>query len=285
MPSQEIDIRDGRQVSSTDGVDEGRGGRSSASGIIPVRLRAPRELEASIVVGSYPNAYALFGGSARDEVHVGWVDGAWTLTWPEDLQRRDGQGTQFGDNNFQSNVFQNVHIGNVHFGNVHFSAGDSYVGGRHSRSYSPPPAEPSLLQLFLPSGCSLEAEVTSGGLNILPPLSERHGIGSLTVQTASADLHAGCAVAQVVFQSMSGRAHLAGVTGPVQADTASGEVMVEHAMGDVVVSTMSGQADVHAESDIAVIASSMSGSISVTAAPGVRPRVNARTMSGRIWKP
>jgi hypothetical protein len=281
MPSQEIDIRDGRQVSSTDGVDGDRGGRSSASGIIPVRLRAPRELEASIVVGSYPNACALFGGSARDEVRAGWEDGAWTLTWPEDLQQRGGQGTQYGNNNFQSNNFQS----SVHIGNVHFSAGDSYAGGRHSRSHSPAPAEPSLLQLFLPSGCSLEAELTSGGLNILPPLSERHGIGSLTVRVMSADLHADCAVAQVVFQSMSGRAHLAGVTGPVQANTASGEVMVEHAMGDVVVSTMSGQADVHAESDIAVVASSMSGSISVTAAPGVRPRVNARTISGRIRKP
>lgn len=259
MPGEEVEVPTGRAVSAPETPSEGR--RTKVTGPVPVRLIAPSLTATVLVSDRAPAAYAVIGGDKAQEVKFAWEDGTWTLTWPEDAGHVSSGGTQAGSNNFQFNDF-------------------SSRGG-----FSGSPVDQPAAYLILPSGSSLFADLTAGQVTVHEAPDPRHGLTLLSVKSASADVSAACAVGSAVFSSMSGSLDMRGFTGPVRASTMSGSASLAHAAADVEFSSMSGGLRLHAEGDVGIMANTMSGDVTVSAADGARPRVSASSVSGRVTRP
>jgi hypothetical protein len=145
--------------------------------------------------------------------------------------------------------------------------------------------EQPTVHLILPSGCSLYAELQSGDVEIPPTADERHGLTLVSLSSQSAGLYAGCAVGEVALSTQSGGCTIDGYAGPVNVNTMSGSIDLAHAAGTVQAKTMSGGVHVHCEQSVLVSASSMSGSVRVTAAPGAEPTGSGSSMSGSVSLP
>jgi hypothetical protein len=278
MTGKDIDLRNGRAVSAPEtpfpARQRGRTSSQAAAGPVPVRIVAPSLNVTAVVNDRAPAAYAVIDGDKRDEVSIAWEDGKWTLRWPEDA------GVTVSHGSFQAgDVYGGIQFGN---GNVQFNSFSS----RQSRAANGGAGkEQPVVHLILPSGCSLLAEVQAGSVTVPATADPKHGLIELSVQGMSAGIEAGCALGQVSLESQSGGLTATGYTGPVGVSTMSGSIELEHAMGDVSAQTMSGGVFIHCEDSITVNASSMSGSVRVTAADGARPRVSASSMSGSVRKP
>lgn len=269
MAGKDIDLRSGRAVSAPEtpfpAHQRGRTNSQAAAGIVPVLLIAPSLNVTAVVNDRAPAAYAVIDGDRREAVSIAWEEGKWTLRWPEDAGVTVSHGgIQFGDGNVQFNSFSS----------------------RQSRAANGGAGkEQPVVHLILPSGCSLFAEVQAGSVTVLATANPKHGLSVVNVQSLSAGVETGCAVGQVSLESQSGGLTATGYSGPVAVSTLSGSIELEHAMGDVRAQTMSGGVFIHCEDSIMVNASSMSGSVRVTAADGARPRVSASSMSGSVRKP
>lgn len=272
MAGNEIDLRGGRQVSAPETplpqvAGSGRRESKATAGPIPVRLVSP-SLDVTVAVNpTAPAAYAVIDGDKKDEVRVAWESGMWTLTWPEDagVTTIHGGGIVFGNGNVQV---------------TSFGRGRTVINGTGM-----PGKDQPKVHLILPSGCSLYCEVSAGEITIPPAADERHGLSVVSLTSQSGGLDAGCAIGQVLVSSQSGGVSVTGYTGNVNVNTMSGGIDLEHAAGDVQAKTMSGNVSVHCERDVTVMASSMSGSVRVSAADGVTVRGSGSSMSGSVRVP
>lgn len=276
MAGSDIALPGGRQVSApeTPLPQAPLGGRresKATAGPIPVRLVAP-SLEVTVAVNpTAPAAYAVIDGDRKDEARVAWENGMWTLTWPEDAGVTSFSGGSIIMGNARINSFGG---GKVYVNGVRV---DQMMGGQGK--------EQPRVHLILPSGCSLYCEVQAGDVIIPATRDERHGLSLVSLHSQSGGLEAGCALGQLVVSSQSGGVSASGYTGTANISTMSGSVDLEHTAGDVQAKTMSGNVSVHCEADVSVMASSMSGSVRVTAADGVTVRGSGSSMSGSVRVP
>lgn len=275
MPGREIAIPEGRVVSAPEtplpGARTGsRREEQATAGPIPVKVIGASVEVTAVVNPRTPAAYAVISGDKADEVTIGWSGGTWTLEWPEDAGGYGSTHISFGG--VQANSFGrggSVYVNGVRVDNL---------GGAAAR-------EQPKVHLILPSGCSLYADLQSGGVYVPATADPKHGLSLVSLTSQSGGLEADCAVGQVVVSSQSGGVTANGFTGPVQVNTMSGSIDLAHAMGTVQAKTMSGGVHVHCEDSIMVSASSMSGSVRVTAVEGVTPTGSGSSMSGSVSLP
>jgi hypothetical protein len=217
-------------------------------------------------------AQAVITGDGKDEVAIGWKDGMWTLEWPE---------------NAGVTVINGSYGGGVVIGNGGSMTITSFGrGGRSTTVISggTGPDSPAV-HLYLPSGCSLSCELTSGQVQAPATDDPRHGLAAIDFNSSSADLETDCAVGTITLHTSSGDLRAYGVTGPVTAQSSSGDITVSQAMGGVNAHASSGDIRVHAMDSIVVSAHTSSGDINVTKADGTRPVVRTHTSSGSVRKP
>lgn len=266
MPGKEIAVPEGRAVSAPE--TPGGGHSSKTVGAIPVRLVA-QSLNATVVVNpTAPAAYAVIGGDKHDDVVIAWENGCWTLRWPE--------GAGVYSTGF---VFGNIQVRN-------FGRGSTFVNGVHIDNLMGAHAvEQPVVHLILPSGCSLDAELQSGDIEIPATPDERHGLTRASLSSQSGSLYAGCAVGEVSLNTQSGSLSVEGYTGPVTANTMSGNIELAHAAGNVQAQTISGYVSIHCEESIWVSAASTSGSVRVTAAHGAVPTGSGSSVSSSVSVP
>jgi hypothetical protein len=159
------------------------------------------------------------------------------------------------------------------------AAGVSVVAGRvfvNGTEVTPGPAAgPARLTVTLPAGSAVVARLSAGSLGT-------HGLAERAeVSGISADLDIDQA-GTVRASTVSGDITTGPVAGSCVLATTSGDVTADSAGGPVTVQTVSGDIRVHATAPVPVGAGSVSGDIRVTAAPGICPDVQARSVSGRV---
>lgn len=106
-------------------------------------------------------------------------------------------------------------------------------------------------------------ELTHVGFNSTSGDLDATGADTINAQTASGDIEARDATS-------------------VQANSASGDIDLPDLRGTANVNTMSGDVTGHCLTSAPVSASTMSGDVRFTAAPGVRANVAGRSVSGRV---
>lgn len=242
----------------------------ASSGPLTVAVRAT-DLDLQVIAdGSVKNPVAELSGPEKllDQVRADRSGNTWTLTWPKSAGGGGRSTIVVGNGTVMTSSFgrnNRVTVNGVDITNL-INEQQGADGG------------PLRAVIRVPAGSALDAELSSGAIET------RGRFAAVSTQTQSADLFCDGPFGQLQASSQSGDV-TAEDTGPVSASTMSGDVNLNGARGTVTASAMSGDVRVHALESVMVNASTMSGDVRVTAAPGARPQVSGRSMSGRVRTP
>lgn len=242
----------------------------ASSGPLTVAVRATGLDLQVIADNSVKNPVAELSGPEKilDQVRADRSGNTWTLTWPKSAGGGGRSTVVVGNGTVMTSSFgrnNRVTVNGVDITNL-INEQQGADGG------------PLRAVIRVPSGSALDAELSSG------EITTSGGLNSVSTRTQSADLSCNGMVAQLQASSQSGDV-TAEHSGIASVSTMSGDVNLNGARGTVTASAMSGDIRVHALESVMVNASTMSGDVRVTAAPGARPHVSGRSMSGHVRTP
>lgn len=243
-------------------------------------VSSPRVVQASIVLTGR--------AEALEKITSETIEGGWTLSFPGNqgsTQVNDfsGGGThQTVYASGRSRVFQtggSMSFGNVNIGNMR-AGGPIIVNGvdvsDYVKEHQPPEMAPLEAELHVPVASSLTVYVQDGTVTSEGPLA------GVQFDSTSASLSCNGPVGGLRAKSVSGSVRASSHCGGAIVSTTSGRISLDRAGGDVSLDSVSGAVQVHATDSISGSASSVSGSVRITAEPGISPRVRGRSVSGGV---
>ena len=213
---------------------------------------------------------------------------------PEVLERATAALNRIGGDTWQLSIPQDTRIRGA---GIHINGRNTVVtgGGRGSifmsgsgrivvngvdvtDIVSAGPPEDLKVRARLPQGSSLIARVDSGNV------AARGTLAGFQLDTTSADAEIQAATV-VQARSVSGDISAGCVQGPAELSAVSGDIEITDARGAVRAGSTSGDIRIPVTQPVHVDARSVSGDVLVSAAPGTRPQVSGRSVSGRVRTP
>jgi hypothetical protein len=206
-----------------------------------------------------------------DKIQATMNGSTWKLSFPRTGRGGGGNVSIIQTGRGVSSVIR----GGTFHGSIIQSSGRVVVNGVDVTDYvNAGQPEPLRAAVRLPANSSLLAQVDAGVVTVTGTADR------VDAESVSADISVGD-VREFHARAISGDISADRVFGSASVRTTSGDIELTTA-GRVDADAVSGDIQVHCVAPVTVSAHAVSGDVRVTANPGVRPDVRARSVSGRV---